>query len=103
MERVTRFWIRLVALVVFLALVTYLAVHRNGLTANEAVGETVGEAVSAGRMALRDGYAMAATLALVALFGFVAWTVLRAHKRGDKATPSGDGVGSTDGGTSRHG
>jgi hypothetical protein len=92
MNKATPRSIRLFALLVLLVLVTYLAAHRHGLTASQAVGEAAGEVVQVGGMAVRDGYAITATLALVALLGFVMWTVLRAHEGGDKATPTGDGV-----------
>jgi hypothetical protein len=103
MEKETRFLIRLAALLVLLALVTYLAAHRKGLTFQEAEVEAGGEVVELRRMVLRDGFAMAAALALVALFGFVAWTVLRPKEREDKAAPQGGGAPPTDGGASRPG
>jgi hypothetical protein len=103
MKKVTRREIRLVAFLVLLVLVTYLAVHRNGLTVKEAEDEAVGEIVKVGRMVVLDKFAIVASLVLVTLFGFVAWTVLRGHEGEDTAMPPGDGVRSTEGGTSRHG
>jgi hypothetical protein len=85
--RMTRQTIRLATLLVFLALVAYLVVHPNGLTTNQAVGEVEGEAVEVGRMAVRDKYAIIASLVLVALFGFVMWAAIRANKGEDEAKP----------------
>jgi hypothetical protein len=94
--KMTRQTIRLVALLVILVLVAYLAVHRNGLTAKESEDEAVGEVVDVGRMADRDGYSIVASVVLVALFGFVIWKVLRATKVEDEAKPPpGNGARST--------
>jgi hypothetical protein len=90
----TRRTIRLVALLVLLALVAYLAAHRKGLTTNQAVGEAAGTVVEGGSMAARDRYAIVASLVLVALFGFVMWTAVRANK-GEHAAPPGNGARST--------
>jgi hypothetical protein len=87
MSKATPRSIRLFALLVLVVLVAYLAVHRHGLTANQATGEAGGEVIQAGSMATRDGYAIVASLVFVALVGFVAWTVLRASKGEDEAVP----------------
>jgi hypothetical protein len=84
--KMTRQTSRVVALLVFLVLVAYLAVHRNGLTDKEAAGEAVGQVVTVQRTAARDRYVMVASVGLVALFGFVMWTALR-NNREDEAKP----------------
>jgi hypothetical protein len=89
MNKVTGQKSRLVAVLVLLALLTYLAVHRNGLTSKDAEDEAVGEVVKLEEMALYDKYATVAFVALIALFAFVAWTVLRANQGEDKAMPPG--------------
>ena len=80
---------RLVAVLVLLALLTYLAVHRNGLTSKDAEDEAVGDVVKLEDMSLYDDYATVAFLALMVLFAFVTWTVLRANQGEDKAMPPG--------------
>jgi hypothetical protein len=88
MNKVTPQKGRLVVVLVFLVLLTYLAVHRHRLlTQKEAEDEAVGSAVTLKDMATHDGYAVVAVLALVALFGFVMWAVLHANQGEDKAMP----------------
>jgi hypothetical protein len=86
MKRVTRLKVGPVAVLVLLALLTVLVVHRRGLTAGEAEDETVGAVAKLEDTVARDTYAAVAFVALVALFGFVTWAALRAHE-GDKAMP----------------
>jgi hypothetical protein len=89
MNKVTWQKSRLVAVLVLLALLTFLAVHRNGLTSKDAEDEAVGEVVKLRDMVLFDDYATVAFLALMVLFAFVTWTVLRANQGEDKAMPPG--------------
>jgi hypothetical protein len=78
---------RVVALLVFLVLLAFVAFHSDGLTADQSVSEAVAEFLAAGSRPLPDGYAIVACLALVALFGYVAWDVLRADEGEDEAKP----------------
>ena len=87
MKKVTRLKIGPVALLVVLALLTLLVIHRKGLTAKEAEDEAVGAAVKLEDTVDRDAYAAVAFLALMALFAFVTWTALRAHEGEDEAMP----------------
>ena len=89
MNKVTWQKSRLVAVLVLLALLTFLAVHRNGLTSKDAEDEAVGEVVKLRDMVLFDDFATVAFVALIALFAFVTWTVLRANHGEDKAMPPG--------------
>jgi hypothetical protein len=86
MQKVTRLKIGPVALLVLLALLTLLWVHRKGLTAEEAEGEAGGAVVQLEDTVVRDKYAAVAFLGLVALFAFVTWTALRANEGGDKGS-----------------
>jgi hypothetical protein len=85
--KLTRLKVGPVALLVLLVLLTFLVVHRRGLTAAEAEGEAEGAVVKVEDTVARDEYAAVAFLALVALFGFVTWTALRAHEGEGKAMP----------------
>jgi hypothetical protein len=81
MNKVTPQKRRLLAVLVLLALLTYLAVHRHRhLTDKEAADEAVGSAVTLKDMVTHDEYAVVAFLALIALFGFVMWAVLRVNQ-----------------------
>jgi hypothetical protein len=77
--------VALLVLLASLALLVLLAVHRKGLTANEAEDEVVGTVVKAEDLVVRDKYVAVAVLALMALFAFVMWTALRANQGDDKA------------------
>jgi hypothetical protein len=72
---------------VLLALIALLAIHRKGLTADEAAEEGVGVVVRLEDDVFRDEYRTVATLAVIAMFAFVMWTVLRAKKEADKTMP----------------
>jgi hypothetical protein len=87
MNRVTRLRVGPFAVVLVLVLLAYLAVHRRGVTEEEAEGEVVGTAVQVGDNAVRDKYAAVAVVGLVALFGFVTWAALRAPEGEDQAMP----------------
>jgi hypothetical protein len=87
MKKVTRLKIGPVALLVVLALLTVLVVHRKGLTAKEAEDEAVGAVVKLEDTVARDRYVAVAFLTLVALFAFVTWTALRAKEGEDKTMP----------------
>ena len=78
---------RLVVLLVLLALLTLLVVKRKYLTAQEAEDDAVRAVVKLEDTVVRDDDAAVAFLALVALFGFVTWTALRAKEGEDKAVP----------------
>jgi hypothetical protein len=84
MQKVTQLKIGPLVLLVVLALLAYLAVHRNGLTDKQAEDEAVGEVVKLGDAVGRDDFRAVALLALLALGAFVAWTVLRAKRGEDK-------------------
>jgi len=86
MNKAMRLKIGPVAVLVLLALLTILAVHRKGLTAAEAETEAVGTVVKVEDMAVRDEFATVAFLALLALFAFVTWTALRTNKAEDRLT-----------------
>ena len=76
-----------VALLVLLVLLTFLVVKRIDLPAEEAAGEAVRPVAKLWDTVVRHERAAAAVLALIALFAFVLWTALRAHKGEDKAMP----------------
>jgi hypothetical protein len=85
--KLTRLKVGPVALLVLLVLLTFLVVHRRGLTTAEAEGETVGAVVKLEDGVARDQYAAVAFVALAALFGFVMWAALRANAGEDKVMP----------------
>jgi uncharacterized membrane protein len=87
MKRLTRLKVGPVAVLLLLALLTYLAVHRRVLTTEEAEGEAVGAVVTLEDTVDRDKYVAVSIVALVALLGFVAWTALRAKEGADKELP----------------
>jgi hypothetical protein len=87
MEKGTRLKIGPVAVLVLLALLTLLVVKRRHLTAEEAADDAMRVGVKLEERAFRDEYGQVAFLALVALFGFVTWTALRAKEGEDKAAP----------------
>jgi hypothetical protein len=87
MEKVTRFKIGPVVLLVLLALLTVLVVKRQHLTAEEAEADAVQAAVKLEERVLRDGHGAVAFLALLALFAFLVWTAIRANAGEDKAMP----------------
>ena len=70
-----------------LALVALLAIHRHGLTIDQAAEKGVGVAVRVKDDAFYNEYRTVAVLALIAIFAFVIWTVLRAKKVENKAMP----------------
>jgi hypothetical protein len=74
-------------LLVLLALLAYLAVHRKGETVEEAEDEAVEVAVKLEDKVGRDAYVVAAFLGVTALFAFVKWTALRAKEGEGKAMP----------------
>lgn len=78
---------RVAAFLVLLTLLIYLWNHRKGLTVGQAVGETVEVVDKASGDALHNEYRAVTVLALIAMFAFVMWTVLRAKEREDKAMP----------------
>jgi hypothetical protein len=86
MKEVTRLKIGPVALLVLLVLLTLLVVKREQLTAEEAADDAVGVAVKVKDSVVRDKHATVAFVGLIALFGFVIWTALRA-KEEDKTIP----------------
>jgi hypothetical protein len=96
MKKVTRLKIGPVVLLVLLALLTLLAIHRRGVTAEEAEDEAVGEVVKLEDTVVRHEPAAVAFLALTALFAFVTWTALRANEGEDKATPPARESGASD-------
>jgi hypothetical protein len=79
--------LRLVALLVLLALLTFLVVKRKDLTAEEAEDDAVRAVVKVEDTVVRDDDVAVAFLALMALFAFVTWTALRANEGEDKAMP----------------
>ena len=89
MKRVARIRFGTVALLVLLALLTLLVVRvkRTQLMAGEAEDAAVRPVVNLVDMLVRHEYAAVAFLVLVALFAYVTWTVLRAHKWKDEAKP----------------
>ena len=87
MEKVTRLKIGPVALLVLLALLTFLVVKRQYLTAEDAEDAAVRPVVKLEDTVVRDEYAAVAFMALVALFAFVTWTALRAKEGEDKTMP----------------
>jgi hypothetical protein len=87
MGKGTRLKIGPVAVLVLLALLTLLVVKRRHLTAEEAADDAARVGVKVGDTVVRDERAAVAVIVLVALFGFVTWTALRAKKGEDKAAP----------------
>jgi hypothetical protein len=87
MKKVTQLKIGPVALLVLLALLTLLVVKRKDFTAEEAEDDAVRAVVMLEDTVVHDDFAAVAFLALMALFAFVTWTVLRAKKGEDKAMP----------------
>ena len=71
-----------------LALLALLAIHRKGLTADQAAEKGVGVVVRVTDDAFYNEYRTVAVLALIAIFAFVMWTVLRANKAENKTMPS---------------
>jgi hypothetical protein len=84
MNKVT---LKLVALLVLLALLTFLVVKRKDLTPEEAEDDAVRAAVKVEDTVVRNDDAAVAFVALMALFAFVTWTALRANKGEDQAKP----------------
>jgi hypothetical protein len=85
-------------LLVVLALLALLAIHRRGLTVKQAEDGAVEEVVKVEDDAFRDEYTIVASLAVIAMFVFVIWTVLRANKGADQAmAPAKDLRASNDG------
>jgi hypothetical protein len=83
MKTETRFNVAAGALLMLLlALVILLALH-NGLAADE-VEKSV---VKAEENVVDDSYSTVAFVAMVAMFGYVIWTVLRADQGGAKSMP----------------
>ena len=74
---------------VLLGLIALLAIHRKGLTADAAAAKGVGVAVRMEDDVFHDEYRTVATLAVIAMFAFVMWTVLRANQGENKAMPPG--------------
>jgi hypothetical protein len=89
MKQLTRLKIGPVALLVLLALLTFLVVKRKHMTEEEAEAGAVRTAVEVERMAVRDEHAVVAFVVLIALFGFLTWAAMRAHEREDEAMPPG--------------
>ena len=89
MNKVIRLKPGTVALILVLALLTFLVVkvRRKHLTAEEAGVAAVRPVAKLGDTVARHEYAAVAFLALVALFAFVMWAAFRAKEGQDKATP----------------
>jgi hypothetical protein len=88
MKKVTQFKIGPVVLLVLLALLTLLLVVKpKYFTAGQAEDDAVRTVVQLEDAIDRDDFAAVAFLALIALFAFVTWTVLRANAGEDKANP----------------
>ena len=88
MKTETRLKIGSVVVLVLLALLTFLVVKRQYLTAEDAEDAAVRTVVKLEDTVVRDDVAAVAVLALVALFAFVVWTVLRPKGEEDKARPA---------------
>ena len=87
MKKVTPRTIGAVALLMLLALLTFLVVKPKVLTAEETEDDAERTVVNLGDAVDRDVYAAVAFVALFALFAFVTWTALRANEGEDKAMP----------------
>jgi hypothetical protein len=85
MKKETR--LGLVALLVLLALLTFLVVKRKDLTADTAEDGVVRAAVRLEGTIVGDDDATVALVALMALFAFVMWTAIRASEREEKPMP----------------
>jgi hypothetical protein len=72
---------------VLLALVALLAIHRKGLTADEAVGKGVRVVVRVTDDAFHNEYRAVTVVVLIAMFAFVMWTVLSANRGVNKEMP----------------
>jgi hypothetical protein len=88
MKKMTGLKIGPVALLVLLALLTFLVVKRRGLTADEVEGDAVRVLFKVEDAVTRHEHAAVAFLAVIALFAFVMWTALRANAGEDKAVPA---------------
>jgi hypothetical protein len=82
MKKETRFNVAPGALLMLLALVMFIAVY-NGLTADEVENEVV----KVEDNVVHDSYSTVAFVAMVAMFGYVIWTVLRANPGEAKSKP----------------
>jgi len=78
---------RVAAFLVLLTLLIYLWNHRKGLTAGQAVGETVEVVDKVSGDAVHNEYRAVTVVVLIAMFAFVMWTVLRANQGENKAMP----------------
>jgi hypothetical protein len=87
MKNVTQRRIGPVALLVLLALLALLVVKRRYLTVEEATDETVRAVVKVENTLFHDQDAVVILLALITMFAFVTWTVLRANRGEDQALP----------------
>jgi hypothetical protein len=84
MKRVKRLNIAPVIFVLLLILVALLWVERRGVMFDEAVGDAARPVFTVEHAVLRDNYAGAAFLLVVALFSFLVWAVLtEGEERGD--------------------
>src|SRR5262245_50246259 len=82
MKKDTRLNIAPVALLLVLLMLLILLAHRKGLTTAEEAETAV---VKVGRTVDRNSHSRVAAAAMLALFAYVTWTVLRAN-RGDAKT-----------------
>jgi len=82
MTKDTRFSVAPVVVLVLLVLLMLLAVHRR-LTVREAE-EAV---VTVHTRVVRDSYSTVVLVAMVTLFGYMVWTVLRANQGEAKSMP----------------
>jgi hypothetical protein len=88
MKKVTRITIAPVALLVLLALLTLLVVKPKHLMEKDAEAVAVETVVKLEDAVILDEDTAVAFLAVMALFGFVMWTAIRANEAEDKAMPS---------------
>jgi hypothetical protein len=100
MERVamrngTRRNLRPVVVLALLVLLALVAVHRRGVTAQEAEDEAVGAVVKVDDAAFRHEFAGVAIVGLMALFAYVMWAALRAREE-DKAMPQASESGASE-------
>jgi hypothetical protein len=87
MKWFTRLKVGHVVVLVLLFLLTCMVLQRRGVTGNEAAGEAVVVADKIEHTVVRNRPEVVVFLALVALFAFVTWTVLRAKMGEDKEMP----------------
>jgi hypothetical protein len=96
MQNASRNNARIITLLVLLSLLLVLLAKRRALTIDEAESDAVQDVVKVQDTVIGDDYVAVVVLAVVALFGFVLWTAIRANQVEDKAMPPASGSSASD-------